>query len=133
MTPVDRAELPGMEFDWVAADARGHLAQMQTGGYGGVPDAALSSEELLFELHLLLDEMPVREDLSIPEGTFDAMLADAQRRGLYVYDANEDGTYRRVAAPTQPLTLHDVPERLRGIIPVLPGVFVEREHLSVNT
>ena len=131
MTPVNRAELPGMEFDWIATDARGHLAQMQTGGVGVVPDAALTSEEMLFELHLFLDEVPVREDLSIPDGSFDSMLAEAQRRGLYVYDANEDGSYRRVAAPSQPLTLEDVPERLRFIIPAVPGTFAE--HLQVGT
>jgi len=112
LTPVDPAELPGMEFDWLATDDAGHLAQMLSSGHGRVPDTALSSEEDLFALHLWLDEQPLSEALSIPEGTFQALLAQPQRRGLYVYDAQpaagdapdaaRSDTYILLAAPTTP-------------------------------
>ncbi len=142
MTPVDPAELPGMEFDWLATDDAGHLAQMLSSGHGRVPDTALSSEEDLFALHLWLDEQPLSEALSIPEGTFQALLAQPQRRGLYVYDAQpaagdapdaaRSDTYILLAAPTTPLTLEHVPEAFRAIIPHLPGHFGRQRTLTIE-
>ncbi len=138
-TPVDRAELPGMEFDWLAADAVGELAQMLTSGIGKVPDAALISEELPFELHLHLDERPQREPLGIPEGSFDALLAAPQRRGLYVFKALESSwdaqgraaLYRRVAALAQPLLLGELPDHLRPVVARLDVRFSEVQTVEV--
>ena len=79
-----------MEFDWLAADEAGQLAQMLSSGVGRVPEVSLASEEDLFALHLYLDELPLSEPLSIPEGSFQALLAQPQRRGLYVYDAQQE-------------------------------------------
>jgi hypothetical protein len=131
LTPVNRSELPGMEFDWLAADEAGQLAQMLSSGIGRVPEAALSSEETLFALHLYLDELPFIEPLSIAEGSFQALLAQPQRRGLFVYDAAEsqlDATgrtaeYRLVAMPAQPLLLEQVPEEFWAVVARMPGRF----------
>ena len=119
-----------MEFDWLAADEAGHLAQMLSSGVGRVPEVALSSEETLFALHLFLDELPLTEALSVPEGSFQALLAQPQRRGLFVYDAAErlaqDGRtseYVLVAAPIRPLTLDRIPEEFRGVVVKLLGLF----------
>ncbi len=142
MTPVDRRELPGMEFDWLAADEAGHLAQMLSSGAGRVPEVALASEETLFALHLFLDELPVREALNVPEGSFhfQALLAQPQRRGLFVYDADAEGAdstgrtgeYVLIAAPVQPLTLEQVPEEFRGVIARIPGRFGGSEAVRVE-
>lgn len=140
MTPVDRQELPGMEFDWLAADEAGHLAQMLSSGTGRVPETVLESEEDLFALHLFLDELPLTEPLSIPEGSFQALLAQPQRRGLYVYDAaanrvddsGRTGEYLLVAAPRQPLTLDALPEQLRGGVARLPGAFSALQAMRVK-
>ena len=140
MTPVDRRELPGMEFDWLASDEAGHLAQMLSSGIGRVPEVALSSEETLFALHLFLDELPIREALSVPEGSFQALLAQPQRRGLYVYDADAKGVddtgrtgdYVLVAAPVQPLTLEQVPEKFRGVVARMAGRFGRGEAVRVD-
>lgn len=137
---MDRRELPGMEFDWLASDEAGHLAQMLSSGIGRVPEAALSSEETLFALHLFLDELPIREALSVPEGSFQALLAQPQRRGLYVYDADAQdtdstgrtGEYVLVAAPVQPLTLEQVPEKFRGVIVRIVGRFGGEETVKVQ-
>lgn len=131
MTPVARSELPGMEFDWLGMDTQGRLGQFLSTGLGYVPDAALSSEEDLFALLLWLDEQPLREPLSIPGGSFEALLAVPQRRGLYVYDARPDPadpdrrvpTYRLVAAPVTPLRLDELPAQYRGIVAPLPFEF----------
>ena len=129
-----------MEFDWLASDEAGHLAQMLSSGIGRVPEAALSSEETLFALHLFLDELPIREALSVPEGSFQALLAQPQRRGLYVYDADAQdtdstgrtGEYVLVAAPVQPLTLEQVPEKFRGVIVRIVGRFGGEETVKVQ-
>ena len=140
MTPVDRRELPGMEFDWLASDEAGQLAQMLSSGIGRVPEVALSSEETLFALHLFLDELPIREVLSVPEGSFQALLAQPQRRGLYVYDADAEGVddtgrtgaYVLVAAPAQPLTLEQIPEEFRGVVARVEGQFGGGEAVKVE-
>jgi hypothetical protein len=124
VTPVDRSELPGMEFDWLAADENGNLALMLSSGVGRVPEVTLESEETLFALHLFLDELPLSEPLSIPEGSFQALLAQPQRRGLFVYDADagavdeseRTGQYKLVAAPAVPLMLASLPEALIDIV-----------------
>ena len=127
-----------MEFDWLAADEAGHLAQMLSSGVGRVPEVALSSEESLFTLHLFLDELPITEALSIPEGSFQALLAQPQRRGLFVYDAaraaegERTGEYVLIAAPTWPLTLDQLPEELRGVVARLPGLFSDSMQLEVD-
>lgn len=137
---MDRRELPGMEFDWLASDEAGHTAQMLSSGMGRVPEVALSSEETLFALHLFLDELPIREPLSVPEGSFQALLAQPQRRGLYVYDADAEGVddtgrtgdYMLVAAPVQPLTLEQVPEEFWGVIVRILGRFGGGEAVRVK-
>ena len=140
MTPVDRSELPGMEFDWLATDEAGQLAQMLSSGVGRVPEAVLSSEENLFALHLYLDELPLSEPLSIPEGSFQALLAQPQRRGLYVYDAQQEphdesertAIYSLLASPARPLGLDTLPEDLRAAVARIEGRFAERPQVTVE-
>ena len=78
-----------MAFDWLAANEARHLTQMLSSSSGQVPEVAFSSEETLFALHLYLDELPLTEALSIPEGSFQALLAQPQPRRLFIYDAAE--------------------------------------------
>jgi hypothetical protein len=71
------------------------------------------------------------EPLSIPEGSFQALLAQPQRRGLYVYDAAPDGLdaqgrgseYKLVAAPMQPLTLEGLPTEFRQVVARVAAIF----------
>ena len=115
-TIITREELRGVEFDWFAADARGHVAQfMAAGDDAGVPDAALASEELLEALHVWIDTRPETEPPNAPAGGFDEHLTPPQRRGAYVYDRvlDEPGVYRLVAAPRTPFTVADLPAHLR--------------------
>ena len=128
-----------MEFDWLAADEAGQLAQMLSSGVGRIPEVVLSSEEALFDLHLYLDELPLSEPLSIPEGSFQALLAQPQRRGLYVYDAQQEphdetertAIYSLLASPARPLTLDTLPEHLRGTVARIEGRFAERQQVTV--
>ncbi len=110
-----------MEFDWFAADARGHVAQFMAAGDDTVPDAALASEERLEALHVWIDTRPETEPPRAPAGGFDEHLTPPQRRGAYVYDQvpQEPGVYRLVAAPWTPFTVDEVPgplqEYLQGL------------------
>ncbi|MFK7601742.1 hypothetical protein ACI3L1_05975 [Deinococcus sp. SM5_A1] len=118
-TVITREELRGVEFDWFAADARGHVAQfMAAGDDAGVPDAALASEELLEALHVWIDTRPETEPPNAPAGGFDEHLTPPQRRGAYVYDRVPDqaGVYRLVAAPRTPFTVADLPAHLRAYL-----------------
>ena len=65
-TVITREELAGVEFDWFAADTRGHVAQFMAAGDTGVPQAALASEELLEALHVWIDTRPEREEANAP-------------------------------------------------------------------
>ncbi|OLV20051.1 hypothetical protein [Deinococcus marmoris] len=115
-TVITREELRGVEFDWFAADARGHVAQfMAAGDDAGVPDAALASEELLEALHVWIDTRPETEPPNAPAGGFDEHLTPPQRRGAFVYDRvpDESGIYRLVAAPRMPFTVAELPAHLR--------------------
>lgn len=66
-TVITREELRGVEFDWFAADVRGHVAQfMVAGDAAGLPDAALASDELLEALHVWIDTRPETEPPNDP-------------------------------------------------------------------
>jgi hypothetical protein len=120
-TIITREELRGVEFDWFAADVRGHVAQFLAAGDDAVPDAALASEELLETVHVWIDTRPETEPPNAPAGGFDEHLTPPQRRGAYVYDRvpEESGVYRLVAAPRRPFTVAEMPahlqEYLRGL------------------
>lgn len=117
-TVITREEIAGVEFDWFAADAQGHLAQLLAAGDDTVPDAALRSEEWLEATHVWLDTRPEREDTHAPAGGFDEHLSAPQRRGAFVYDRvpGQPGVYRLVAAPRTPLTVADLPGHLQGYL-----------------
>ncbi|GAA5514708.1 hypothetical protein Dcar01_03468 [Deinococcus carri] len=117
-TVITREEITGVEFDWFATDAQGHVAQFLAAGDPYVPAAALASEELLEALHVWIDTRPETEEAHAPAGGFDEHLTPPQRRGAYVYDhvPGEAGVYRLVAAPRTPFQLAEVPERLRAYL-----------------
>ena len=117
-TVITREELLGVEFDWFAADRRGHVAQFMAAGDTQVPEAALASEELLEALHVWIDTRPETEPPNAPAGGFDEHLTPPQRRGAYVYDRvpEQEGIYRLVAAPRHPFTVQDLPPHLRDYL-----------------
>ncbi|MCP2014726.1 hypothetical protein L1280_001878 [Deinococcus sp. HSC-46F16] len=114
-TVITREEITGVEFDWFAADAAGHIGQFMAAGDPHVPASALASEELLEALHVWIDTRPEREEANALAGGFDEHLTPPQRRGAYVYDhvPGEPGVYRLVAAPRQPLHVSELPEHLQ--------------------
>ncbi|WP_415790110.1 hypothetical protein [Deinococcus saxicola] len=117
-TVITREELRGVEFDWFAADAHGHVAQFMAAGDVAVPDAALASEELLEALHVWIDTRPETEPPNAPAGGFDEHLTPPQRRGAYVYDRvpEQSGLYCLVAAPRTPFTVNDLPAHLHSYL-----------------
>ena len=117
-TVITREELAGVEFDWFAADVRGHVAQFMAAGDTQVPEAALHSEELLESLHVWIDIRPEAEPPNALAGGFDEHLTPPQRRGAYVYDhvPGQSGLYRLVAAPRTPFTVAELPDSLQAYL-----------------
>ncbi|GAA5448896.1 hypothetical protein [Deinococcus depolymerans] len=118
---ITREEIRDVEFDWFAADTRGHVAQFLAAGDDTVPEAALQSEGLLERTHVWIDVRPETEDPNAPAGGFDEHLTPAQRRGAFVYDRipGRAGVYRLVAAPRTPFTLSDMPANLQAYLNTL--------------
>ncbi|WP_291432401.1 hypothetical protein [Deinococcus sp.] len=118
---ITREEIRNVEFDWFAADTRGHVAQFLAAGDDTVPEAALQSEGLLERTHVWIDLRPETEAPNAPAGGFDEHLTPPQRRGAFVYDRlpGQAGVYRLVAAPRAPFTLSDMPAHLQAYLDTL--------------
>ncbi|GAA5438738.1 hypothetical protein ACFQDE_06160 [Deinococcus caeni] len=118
---ITREEIRDVEFDWFAADTRGHVAQFLAAGDDTVPQAALQSEGLLERTHVWIDMRPEAEEPNAPAGGFDEHLTPAQRRGAFVYDRipGRAGVYRLVAAPRAPFTLSDMPANVQAYLNTL--------------
>ncbi|WP_293910102.1 hypothetical protein [Deinococcus sp.] len=120
-TIITREEITGVEFDWFARDAAGHIGQFLAVGDSSVPQAALASEEWLERLHVALDTLPEREAVNAPAGGFDLHLAGPQQRGAYVYEAlaGQPGHYRLVAWPHTPLRVSELSAELQTYLGTL--------------
>ncbi len=133
---MSREAFEGVEFDWFAVDATGHVGHFSTAGYGPVPlpvldrlDAAQTDE--LWSLGERLLGLPVVGQATghLP-GEIDDWL-ELARRGLFGFDwQHGSGPYRRAATPGVPVSIADLPADLQRLVRLveLPGVrFAEVE------
>lgn len=101
----------GVEFDWIAQDARGNVGFFSTAGEGPVPDAALTSAAVIDDLLSAVLELPVTGDARI-DAPIDEHLDDwieVARRGVYAFDwQHETQRYQRVATPTAPMSMRQL-------------------------
>src|SRR3954466_8641023 len=101
----------GTEFDWLAVDPSGALAVLTSAGYGPVPKAVGDHVESVdAALDLINTWPPVGGSLSQPSDTGNyADWRELAVRGFYAYDwKDSSGPYIRLAAPTTPLTVHNL-------------------------
>lgn len=114
---MERNEIAGMEFDWLAVDQDGAFALFATGGAGPVPTEVLDNTD---QHGAILEDIPV-----LGWGSQQVWQSYA-RAGLFAYDWREAlGAYARVAAPIQPLDVL-LAERLRDSnLPRLNVSFLE--------
>lgn len=118
MTSTD---FQGVDASWLAVDSMGRIAVFTTGGEGAIPlsalPSALDAEEMLQSLEDVSDWTLV-VDLPRP----DDFVAFA-KRGLFSYDwsdvhrTNHEalGCYELQASPVQPLSIEQLPEKLRSL------------------
>lgn len=110
----------GIEFDWFARDAEGHVATLSTAGGGFIPpgvarfreefETAFSTLAGLIATTRARSDVETREDRS---GRWPL----AVERGLFVYNAHlYGGPYRRIGVPAAPIRLDDLPAEVARVV-----------------
>ena len=107
----------GVEFDWLGTDASGRVAFFASAGYGAVPLAAASRASEVDTAIDTIGSWPTRGsfiDESDGHGDLN-MWFDVAARGFYAYDWKHwAGPYVRVASPTDPLDIGELPPEVRS-------------------
>ena len=153
MTAVSDVDEATLDLDWFAIDKDHALGHFTTGGLGFLPRGAASSREVLEMLTAFFCGRPriigsavvnpnVCAWARLKKGQEDRYLEDfvaMAERGLFSYDHVPTGRgashYFRVAAPTTPLALDQVPDEIRQALQamVLPKVaFALDEEIPVS-
>ena len=139
-TAVDRDELFGSEWDFLALDRDGCIAFLSSGGFGPIPQVVLndgmSVEEVVAELRTLLPVIGESLDRRGQNCSGDwSDWFEMSRRGLYAYDSDgHGGPYKQVSAPSVVLRADDLaPEiaRAAGLLQ-LPVLFAEAARLWLD-
>jgi len=107
------SEILGLEYDWLASDADGHVALFRTAGGGYAPEAFLMDTDAHDKA---IDA--ILASTASTTGRFAPELATALKntwrlaaeRGLFAFDSDANGgVYRLVAAPLVPMHVSQVP------------------------
>ena len=117
-----REAFEGVEFDWFAVDAAGHVGHFSTAGYGPVPlpvlnrlDAAQEDEVWLLGKRLLILPVIGTAVGHLP-GRIDSWL-ELARRGLFGFDWKHwAGPYLRATTPNAPVEIASLPAELQKLI-----------------
>ncbi len=115
----------GIDYEWFAVDAVGHIAAFTTGGSGPIPAVALADSETEDALDGFLLRLPVRGCatmlVSLPRP--DDFIAFAER-GLFAYDwadvhraaRNYRGVYEIYSRPTSPISISELPPQFQSLL-----------------
>jgi hypothetical protein len=113
-TAKNPTDICGLEYDWLATDADGHVAFFSTAGGGYAPDEFLSDTDLHDAAIEAILALPALTDArfapSLPPGHQNTWKLMAER-GVFAFDSDpHGGPYRLVSAPQQPARASDLPE-----------------------
>lgn len=113
MTTQAAADIAGLEYDWLACDADGHVALFSTAGAGAVPAGLLRSTNAHDAAIDALLVVPARTTARfapvLPAGCVDTWRS-AGERGVFAFDCDPNGgPYRLVAAPAVAVVLDELP------------------------
>ncbi|MCP2263089.1 hypothetical protein ACFQHV_22150 [Promicromonospora thailandica] len=137
---LDRDDVVGREWDFLATDRDGSVALISSAGYGPIPEAVLSHgvavetvvEGLRTQLPVIGESLDCRQqDRS---GDYSDWFG-ASRRGLYTYDWHVyDGFYKQVSAPSAVLRAEGLTPEISRVAALLrlPVLFAETAQLSLD-
>ena len=127
-------EIVGLEFDWLASDARGHVALFSTAGSGFAPDEFLrdtDAHDAALEA-ILTSPATTRARFApeLPPGLTNTWRLVAER-GLFAFDSDPNGgPYRLVAAPVSPVLAADLP---RSVVEVVSRLQLRGVHFEIDS
>lgn len=107
----------GIEFDWLAVDSHRQVALFTSAGHGAVPEAVLGNVPLVDRAVDAIAQLPAigkATEVCLPDdGDYSTWLTTAQQ-GFFTYDwALWRGPYKRLAIPTVPIILEQLPTPIR--------------------
>ena len=115
----------GIDYEWFAVDAAGHIATFTTAGIGPIPATVLTARAAEDALDEFLRRLPTRGTgtmlVSLPRP--DDYIAFAER-GLFAYDwadvhrtaKNCSGVYELYSRPSSPITLSELPAQFQSLL-----------------
>lgn len=111
-------DIQGMEYDWLAVDAEGHVGFFSTAGGGYAPEAFLQDiDSFDSAIATLLALPPTTQALCSRElspGLANTWKLMAER-GVFAYDSDPlGGPYHLIAAPENPVAVHGLPTSVGG-------------------
>lgn len=114
MTAKRPEDIRGLEYDWLATDADGHVAFFSTAGGGYAPEEFLRDTDLYdAAMEAILATSARTQARFAPslapecQNTWKLMA----ERGLFGFDSDpHGGPYRLVSAPEQPVQSNELPE-----------------------
>lgn len=114
MTAKSSADIRGLEYDWLATDADGHVAFFSTAGGGYAPDEFLRDTDVHDAAITVILGLPARTEArfapSVTTGCQNTWKLMAER-GLFAFDSDpQGGPYRLVSAPKQPIRANELLE-----------------------
>jgi hypothetical protein len=117
--PKSATDILGLEYDWLAVDARGRVGFFSTAGGGYAPPAMLAdtdAQEAAIESILARPACtPVLFAPSLRADLKNTWLLVAER-GLYAYDSSPNGgPYALIAAPEYPITVDQLDARVARV------------------
>ena len=140
LAALDRDDVMGREWDFLAIDRDGSVALITSAGYGPIPGAVLSHGKsveavvagLRTQLPVIGESLDRREQ--DPSGDYSDWF-EASKRGLYTYDWHvHGGPYEQVSVPSVKLRADDLTPEIgyaAGLLR-LPVLFAETAQLSLD-
>lgn len=111
---IHHPHIQGIDFEWLATDAEGHVALFSNEGGVAPPELVLRNMDAHSRaLQALLLAPPTTRPLFSPLDPLerDNVWRTVAERGLFAYRADPlGGPYRLAAAPMEPIRLFDLPE-----------------------
>jgi len=121
--PKSDEDILGVEYDWLASDAAGHVAFFSTAGGGYAPSEFLRDTEAHDRaIDAILETGPSTKSLFSPQlppalkNTW-RMMAE---RGLFAFDSDAHrAPYLLAAAPENPIQIDDLPKNASEVVRLL--------------